>query len=240
MFVIRTAQKGRWNRPVPFPRTMGAAASTTGLSESTQKALDGMPDAAKTELAALLAKKQAEKKCDPAQDAAATKLQAIQRGNQSRVAGKLPPIGGKLPPVGGAKPAGDDAAARAAFDQIDKDKSGSLEKQEIKDALLATTSSASIELIESYSNWIDQELSKHDKNFDTKFSFAEFEPFFKVRASPQPGQEAARRWLMVSGSSRDVAVVRTHEVDGILQQKLIAWLAGTRRMLDLYTPGACY
>jgi len=99
---------------------MGAGAST--LTEDTQKALAGMPDAAQAELKALYEKQTAAAapKKDPAEDAAATKLQAIQRGNLQR-----------------NEAAGIDKWGKKVFEQFDTDKNGKLSNKELTRALKA-------------------------------------------------------------------------------------------------------
>ena len=70
---------------------MGAAASAqpelAGLSAETKTALEGLPEEAKTELLNALKKEAASK--GSAEDAAAAKMQAMQRGNATRKAADI-------------------------------------------------------------------------------------------------------------------------------------------------------
>ena len=96
---------------------MGAGASS--LSKETQEALKGMPEAAQSELKAMYEKQApAEAKKDPAEDAAAAKLQAIQRGNLQR-----------------NEAAGIDKWGKKVFEQFDTDKNGKLSNKELTRAL---------------------------------------------------------------------------------------------------------
>ena len=99
---------------------MGAAASTNGLSDETAKALESMPEAAKAELKAFMEKDKpaAVEAKDPAMDAAATKLQAIQRGNLQR-----------------NEAAGIEKWGKAVFEQFDTNKDGKLSNKELTEAL---------------------------------------------------------------------------------------------------------
>ena len=99
--------------------TMGAAASAqpelAGLSADTTKALEGLPEAAKAELLAAL--KTAKEEGSAKEDAAAAKLQAIQRGNNARAAADISKWG------------------KSVFKQFDTDKNGKLSNKELTRAL---------------------------------------------------------------------------------------------------------
>jgi molecular chaperone DnaK (HSP70) len=138
---------------------MGAAASTAGLSDSTQKALDGMPESAKTELGALLAKQtDAKKAADPAEAAAATKMQAIQRGNLQR-----------------NEAAGIEKWGKKVFEQFDTDKNGKLSCKELTRALksLPKTKPVSAKPGTKYMS-VDDMVKAMDENADGEMDLKEW------------------------------------------------------------------
>lgn len=96
---------------------MGAAASAQGLSEETAKALEGMPDAAKEELKAQMAKMAGGGAAQSDEEKAAAKMQAMQRGNLTRKAANISKWG------------------RTVFKQFDTNKDGKLDKKELTRAL---------------------------------------------------------------------------------------------------------
>ena len=123
--VARTHEEANsWCGAMGSGASNGASAQKTAddpvanLSAETQKALHSLPEAAKSELLAAW-KKIASKDGSKDEAAAATKMQAMQRGNATRKAADVSKWG------------------RTVFKQFDTDKNGKLDNKELSRALKA-------------------------------------------------------------------------------------------------------
>ena len=83
--------------------------------------------------------------------------------------------GGALPPIGGSGPdPAMVAKAKAAFEQIDKDGSGALDKEEVYQALKSLCDEGDAESIGMLTSFVDSEYTKADRDMNGKLSLQEF------------------------------------------------------------------
>ena len=104
----------------------------------------------------------------------------VQGGTDAAKLPALKPRGGggglaPLKPIGA--PAVDAAIAtkaKAAFEQIDKDHNGSLDKEEVYQALVSLCDEGDAESIGMLGSFVDQEYTKADRDLNGKLSLSEF------------------------------------------------------------------
>ena len=96
----------------------------------------------------------------------------------------LRPIGGggaaPLAPIGGG-PSADPAVAakaKAAFEKLDKDGSGALDKAEVFEALQSLCDESDAESIGNLTSFVDQEYNKADRNLNGKLDLSEFSSIY--------------------------------------------------------------